>query len=510
VLCLTSNSVTGKPRKLLRCDNLEALGELPSGSVTLAYLDPPFNSGRPYEAIVASSWEPGSEAFRDQWSWSDEAEATAPLLPQLVDAPVAALVTNLLATLGRTDLVAYLVMMAPRLAEVRRVLADDGSLYVHCDPAASHYLKIVLDHTFGVENFRNEIIWRRTHAHSSSRRYGPVHDVILFYSKGSKYVWNKTYASYSQAYIEKHFRSEDEGGRYQLITCTAPGDRTGTRAHYEWHGQIPPPGRHWAWKREQMEAFEHEGRLVHSSNGVPRLKRYVDDGPGVAHQDIWSDINRLDAHSHERVGYETQKPLPLLERIIESSSRPGDTVLDPFCGTGTALVAAERLNRGWIGMDTSLLACSIALARVRPETNLKRVELRGFPEDVATAMRLKRDDPVAFGMWGTSMLATLADRQAFTSTLAAGSGTLQIARRQFEVMSWVPLRARVDRALPRSPKRYGRLAKMGFVLRSSRSEDGLRGWVEEQLGIPLREVEVDELVTAEARTSGVARSVHGT
>jgi DNA modification methylase len=505
---LRSSYVTGTLRKLWRCDNVSGLSELDDGSVTLAYLDPPFNSGRPYEAIVASSWEPGTEAFRDQWSWTDEAEVTFSALPRTVDPHVASLIGGLHKTLGRTDLMAYLVMMAPRLAELRRVLSEEGSLYVHCDPAASHYLKVILDHMFGPENFRNEIVWRRTHAHSSSRRYGPVHDVILFYTKGPKYIWNRTYASYSAAYIEKHFTQEDDRGRFQLITCTAPGDRVGTRAHYDWRGQFPPPGRHWAWKRERMEAFAQEGRLVHSSNGVPRLKRYVDDGPGVALQDMWTDINRLDAHSLERVGYETQKPLPLLERIIEASSRTGDTVLDPFCGTGTALVAAERLKRSWIGMDTSLLACAIALARVRPETNLSRIELTGFPEDVATALRLRRDDPVAFGMWGTSMLATLADRESFSTTLAAGSGSLRIDRRRFEIMSWVPLRARPARALPRSPKRHGRLSKIGFVLRSGRSHNGLQGWVEQQLDIPLREVDVGELVTTEARTSGIARSLH--
>ena len=256
-----------------------------------------------------------------------------------------------------------------------------------------------------------------------------------------------------------------------------------------------------------MEELERAGRLVHSSNGVPRLKRYVDDGQGVPLQDVWNDINRLDAHSEERVGYETQKPVALLDRILEASSREGDLVVDPFCGTGTTLVSAERLGRQWIGVDTSLLGCSIALARVRQETNVKRVELRGFPEDAPSALRLRRADPVAFGVWGTSMLATLADRRASSTSLAAGSGSVRLNRKQVELLSWVPLRSNATRALPTGPKRYGRLSKLGFVLRSGRSEDGLRGWISQRLDIPLREVPLEELVAPEARMSGVARSV---
>jgi DNA modification methylase len=489
-------------RNLWAIDNLEGLARLDSESVSLVYLDPPFNSGRPYEAIVSRSWTPGSEAFRDQWRWDERTEKQLRILDAEVPAPVAALVRGFAATLGRSDVAAYLVMMAPRLVAIHRVLASNGSVYLHCDPAASHYLKILLDHIFDPENFRNEIIWKRTHAHSSSRRYGPVHDVVLFYSKSPKYVWNRLFADYSSTYIDRHFTMRDERGAYQLITCTAPGDRTGTRAHYVWRGQLPPPGRHWAWTRERMEDLEREGRLVHSTNGVPRLKRYVDDSPGVPLQDTWLDINRLDAHSDERVGYETQKPVALLERIIAASSEPGGTILDPFCGTGTAMVAAERLGRGWIGMDTSLLACSISLARVRQELSLQRVNLAGFPSTEREALRLKRIEPVAYGMWGTSMLATLAERDNFTERLAMGTGRLKLKRRLHQIISWVPLHSRAERAIPRL--KPGRLAKIGFVLEATRSDHELFRWLRDELEIPMEQVTLDNLVEAEALKRGLA------
>jgi DNA modification methylase len=371
-------------RRLWAVDNLEGLARLPSASVQLAYLDPPFNSGRSYDTLMVASRAHGRharEAFSDDWGWSEETKRVSEGLGEWLPASAVEFVQGLARTLGEADIVAYLVMMAPRLAEVRRVLTDTGSAYIHCDPSASHYLKVLLDHLFGSENFRNEIAWKRTHAHSSSRRYGPVHDVILFYSKGPRYTWNPVFSEYSPLYLEKHFRLQDERGPYQLITCTAPGDRTGTRAHYEWHGLLPPPGRHWAWRREHMESLERDGRLVHSSNGVPRLKRYADDGVGVCVQDVWTDINRLDSHSDERVGFETQKPLGLLERVIAASSDPGDLVLDPFCGSGTTAVAAERLGRAWVCMDISLTACSITLARVRQEASLEWVSLEGFPSE---------------------------------------------------------------------------------------------------------------------------------
>lgn len=497
-----------RTRQLSVGDNLEVLGSLPSDSVALIYLDPPFNSGRTYDLVEASRDTAGdgrTEAFHDLWTWSGGASSALAELPATVPSRVAELVQGLVSALGRRDLSAYLVMMAPRLVEMRRVLDEEGTLYLHCDTSASHYLKLLLDAIFGITNFRNEIVWKRTHAHSSSRRFGPVHDTLLMYSKSARYRWSPMYTAYPKHYVEAYYVNEDARGKFQLITCTAPGDRVGTKAHYEWRGQLPPPGRHWAWKREQMEAFELEGRLAYSSNGIPRLKRYVDDAPGVQLQDIWTDINRLDAHSDERVGFETQKPLALLSRIIEASSNPGEVVLDPFLGSGTTAVAAEQAGRGWIGIDSSLLAASIALARSRQEVNLSRVTLSGFPNDRGQALRLRRQEPLAFGLWGTSMLATLADRKGRSASLVTGSGAIRSRRKLVQVKSWVPMAssARIDVGdLPR-----GRLSKAGFVLRSDRWGAGLSDRLQAAMDIPVTDVPLESLFSADCRRDGVAPEV---
>jgi len=507
----TQIMVHARVRSLIAGDNLEAMGRIATSSAGLVYLDPPFNSGRQYEAIVApraAGTRHRKGAFHDRWSWSDGMKQALSELEEFVPPRVAHFVGDVSRALDYNDLAAYLVMMTSRLGMAHRVLMEKGSLYLHCDPAASHYLKLILDQIFGAENFRNEIIWKRTHAHSSSRRFGPVHDVILFYSKSAQYVWNPLYSEYQSSYIEKHFTHEDENGRYQLITCTAPGDRTGTRAHYDWNGQYPPPGRHWAWKRDQMQMFEREGRLVYSSNGVPRLKRYTHDGLGVQIQDIWSDINRLDAHSDERVGYETQKPLALLERIISASTEPGDTVVDPFCGTGTTLVAAERLGRGWIGIDASLFAASISLARVRQEVHLKQVALSGFPQDEASAQRLLRYEPGTFGIWGASMLGTLADRKASNESMTAGTGKLCIDGKTFQLLSWVPTEDVPIGVLQAEGSR--RLAKLGFVLKVGRSFEELTGWLAQRTKVPLYPVAIGELVDAKSRKRGLSERIVAT
>lgn len=414
----TDSERPGVARSLLVGDNLEALSRIATGSATLAYLDPPFNSGRGYEARAGRT--AGSAAFSDIWKWD---EGTARALRTLDEhlSPVAAdMVRALVAQLGSAPTSAYLTSLSARLGEVHRCLGPEGSLYVHCDPSASHYLKVVLDSIFGPENFRNEIVWRRTHAHSGSRRYGPVHDVILYYSRSNMYVWNQRFSPYTDEYISTYFRQVDERGPYQSITCTGPGDREGTLAHYRWKGMWPPPGRHWAWTYVEMQRLEAEGRLVYSRNGVPRLKRYIDDGEGVRLQDVWSDIPPLSAHSRERVGYETQKPVALLERIIAASTRPGDLVIDPYCGTGTTAVAAERLSRNWEVHDISLLAGSLTLARVRAESPDADISTKGFPQTEAAARRLLLADQQAYEAWATAMLATQLDRKSHTGSVAVG------------------------------------------------------------------------------------------
>lgn len=431
-------------RQIWSADNLEMLAAVPAATATLVYLDPPFNSGRSYEALlgVSDSGHRRRDAFDDTWRWDDKAEAALLLLPTLCSTKVTRFVHSLVDILGRCDLASYLVMLAPRLEACRQVLSDEGSLYLHCDPAASHYLKALLDVVMGPENFRNEIIWKRTHAHSSSRRFGPVHDVILFYSASPAYTWTQLHTPYSDEYIEKYFRNEDDYGRYQLITCTAPGPRPGTRAHYRWRGVFPPPNRHWAWTEDRMIELEAEGRLVYSANGVPRLKRYVDDGEGVRLQDVWTDVNPLGAHSNERTGYETQKPVALLQRIIEASTRKGDLVIDPFAGAGTTSVAAETLDRSWVVADHSLLAASLTLSRLRSVGCDESILLRGFPDQPKTALDIRAADPTTFAVWGTAMLGTLIDRDDTCTDLACGTGRRSADSGTADVVSWIPLTSR--------------------------------------------------------------------
>lgn len=428
-------------RHIFLGDNLEFLATMDKGTVTLAYLDPPFNSGRSYDAQIGlnrSISRADVSAFDDRWC-SDLLSVHLQAMRTLLPKETYEYFSSFFKLIDKSSMATYLAWLAPRLHLAHQCLSDEGSLYLHCDTSSSHYLKLVLDKIFGPANFQNEIIWRRTHAHSSANRFGSVHDVILYYTKGKNRIWNPMYINYDSSYIEKYFTHRDENGRYQGITCTAPGDRTGTRAHYEWRGKLPPAGRHWAWTKEQMENFESTGRLVYSSNGIPRLKRYVDDGPGVALQDVWADIQRLDAHSGERIGYETQKPIKLLERILKASSRPGDLVLDPFCGSGSTLVAAERLDRSWIGVDSSVLACSLALGRTRADTGPLPIRLHGFPKSEDEALKLLSSSPMGFGIWGAGLLGTLPDRRLLSDTLVIGKGKVTVGRKSTHLLSLIPL-----------------------------------------------------------------------
>jgi DNA modification methylase len=498
-------------RALIRQDNLHALNNVDARSVAMVYLDPPFNSGRGYEAIVApraAGKRHRNPAFQDSWAWNDEAEAALSNVVEWLPRGKARFVAELCKMLGRSDLAAYLVMMVSRVASSHRVLNESGSLYLHCDPGASHYLKIILDLIFGPENFRNEIVWKRTFAHSSAHRYGPVHDTILFYTKSSNFTWNPIYSDYQSSYIDKYFTRKDDAGRYQLITCTGPGDRVGTKAHYAWKGKLPPPGRHWAWQREKMEELDAAGKLVHSANGVPRFKRYTYDGKGVAVQDIWTDINRLDAHSDERVGYDTQKPVALLSRMIEASTSIGETVLDPFCGTGTALVAAERLGRGWLGIDSSPLAASIALSRVRQEAHTNCVAMSGFPLSEPEARRLLRDDPTTFGAWATAMLGTVADRKTSTGSVTTGVGRLNIGNLSVALTSWVPIDARPT--VTDSAARPVNLPQVGFVLRHDRSHVELMRAIEFRTRAVIHEIDLVDLVDPESIRQGLSQKIFAT
>ncbi|MCS7300504.1 MAG: site-specific DNA-methyltransferase, partial [Fimbriimonadales bacterium] len=300
-------------RTLYYGDNLEVLRKhIPDESVDLIYLDPPFNSNRDYNLLFREqSGEPAQaqiKAFTDTWQWSERAYQT--FLLECPRQPLARLVEGFVNTLGRNDLTAYLVMMAPRLLELHRVLKPTGSLYLHCDPLAVHYLKVMLDIIFGAKNFRNEIVWKRTSAHANAgKRYGVITDILLFYTKTATYTWNPQYTTYSAEHIESTYRSvePETGRRYALRDLTASMQRASSGQLYEWKGIRPPASRCWAYAREQMERFEAEGRIVYSKNGYPRLKVYLDEMPGVPLQNLWTDLPPISSHSSERLGYPTQK-----------------------------------------------------------------------------------------------------------------------------------------------------------------------------------------------------------
>jgi DNA modification methylase len=293
--------------------------------------------------------------------------------------------------LGKGGLCAYLVMMPPRLIELHRVLKPTGSLYLHCDPTASHYLKVVLDQVFGPKGFKSEIVWKRTSAHSSAKRWGPVHDVILFYAKGEVYTWNPVYRGYEEGYVREEYRFQDGRGRYALADLTGAGDREGDSGK-PWRGVLPPKGRHWAlpkrdklppwvsapenWEtmtaQEKLDFLDAVGLIYWPKRGkMPYFKRYLETRKGTPLQDVILDIPPLRLSSKERVGYPTQKPVALLERLVQASSNSGDLVLDPFCGSGTSLVAAQRLGRAWIGIDSSPLAIALTRARLDRDFGLK-------------------------------------------------------------------------------------------------------------------------------------------
>ncbi len=393
-------------------DNLDILREyVADESVDLIYLDPPFNSNRSYNVLFKESNGTSAEsqitAFDDSWHWNASAEETLREIEMTAAPHVVEMMDAIVGFVGRNDMTAYLVMMTLRLIELHRVLKDTGSIYLHCDPTASHYLKIVMDTVFGKENFRTEIVWKRTSAHSDAkqgrRQHGRVHDIILFYSKEQFYTWNTVYSDYDDDYIESNYgKIEDTTGRYYKttdLTAAKPGGETS----YEWKGVLPYKGRYWAYSKENMQEFERKGLLYYTSSGMPRLKQYLDEMPGIPLQDLWTDITP--AGGNERLGYPTQKPLSLLERIIEASSNPGDVVLDPFCGCGTAVAAAQKLGRKWLGIDITHL--SIALMRQRLDDmfgDTCKYEVVGQPADLASAEHLARVDRHQFEWWALSLI----------------------------------------------------------------------------------------------------------
>ena len=365
-------------------DNLDILRGLNSETVDLIYLDPPFNSNKNYEAPVGS--KAAGAAFKDTWTLSDLDVAWMGLIAD--EHPAIAYMLDAAGKANGKGMQSYLTMMAVRLLEMHRVLKDTGSIYLHCDPYASHYLKMLMDAIFGAGNFRSEIIWKRTHAHSGSKRFGPVHDTILFYSKSNIYTWVPQHTDYSEQYKERFFKfSDPDGRRYRSTILTGSGTRNGASGK-PWRGIDPTKsGRHWAIPsytrtllrdgldsdvQSSLDKLDAIGRVLWPSKegGTPSFKQYIDDMLGVAIQDVWTDIAPIASQAKERINYPTQKPLSLLERIIKASANPGDVVLDPFCGCATACVAADKLGRQWVGIDISPKAAELVNERLMAPTPL--------------------------------------------------------------------------------------------------------------------------------------------
>lgn len=393
------------PNTLYYGDNLQVMREhIPAEYVDLVYLDPPFKSDQNYNVLFAERDGTKSQAqikaFGDTWHW-DEGAARAYQDVVEQGGSVSNVMRAFRTVLGDNDMLAYLAMMAPRLVELRRVLKQTGSIYLHCDPTASHYLKLLLDAVFGAENFRNEIIWRRTRGHNDAKltRFGAVHDVILFYSKSKDRRFNRVFTERSEHAPNTHdlYRHLD-GELYRKGDCRAPGGR-GPR--YEWNGHV----QNWRFTPEEAQRLEAEGRIVFSKTGMPRVLRPVDLKKGSALQDVWFDIDPPNSGSAETLGYPTQKPEPLLERIIMASSNEGDIVLDPFCGCGTAVAVSERLKRRWMGIDITHLAITLIKHRLENAyQGTAKYRVVGEPVSRSDAEVLAATDPYQFQLWSLGLV----------------------------------------------------------------------------------------------------------
>lgn len=394
-------------------DNLTVLRQhVRDETVDLVYLDPPFNSKAAYNVLFAEKNGSRSHAqiraFDDTWHWDlSAAEACESVVEQGGKAADAMVAFRKL--LGGNDMMAYLAMMAPRLIELRRVLKPTGSLYLHCDPTASHYLRVLMDGVFGPKYFLNEVIWQRTSAHANVlQKYAVVHDTILVYSKAEAWTWNQQYLPYENQYIETFFDQVDEDGRrYARRDLTAAMSRASSGQLYEWRGIRPPPSRCWAMTQDKMDDLEARGRIhwPAKTGGMPRLKLYPEDLPGTPAKDIWTDIRTMHNLSSERLGYPTQKPEALLERIIQASSNEGDLVLDPFCGCGTTVAVAQRLKRRWIGIDVTHLAITLMKQRLQDQFGAAATyQVIGEPTTLSGAQALAESDKYQFQWWALGLV----------------------------------------------------------------------------------------------------------
>lgn len=385
-------------------DNLDVLRRyIKDETVDLVYLDPPFNSNATYNVLFSE--RDGSraaaqiKAFEDTWQWDSEAarqwDETVTVGGMVGDALQA-----FWKVLGPSNMMAYLSMMAPRLVELRRTLKPTGSIYLHCDPNASHYLKILMDSVFGAQCFRNEIVWKRTSSHNDSKRFASIHDTLLYYSRGKSPIWNPLHSSHNQDYVSSHYSRFDVNGRRYRLDNIIRSASMGPRPNlvYAYKGFTPE----WGWRTtlEKLQALDADRRIEWSKSGVPYLVRYLDEMPGPAMPSIWDDLPPVNSQAAERLGYPTQKPTALLERIIQASSNEGDSILDPFCGCGTTIVAAEKLNRKWIGIDVTYLAIALMKRRIADSfPNAPMPTVVGEPVSLPDAQALADEDKFQFQYW---------------------------------------------------------------------------------------------------------------
>ena len=408
-------------------DNLEVMREMGDQCVDLICTDPPFNSGRDYNAFLTGSLAQ-SKAFTDTWTWDNPAQdSRADIERRARTSDTYKALDNCLkgydlvlqnAVSGNKGAMrAYLAFMGLRLAEMHRLLKDTGSIYLHCDPTASHYLKCIMDAVFDEDNFRNEIVWQRTNAHNDGKQYGRVHDTILFYSKSKRRVWNPIYTEHDPGYIKKFYRHSDERGLYRIGDLHAPGVTQEGESGKPWKGINPSDvGRHWsvprreAWPEgveapedyetlsvhKKLDALDANGLIYWPPKGkVPQFKRYLSTSKGTRVHDIIIDIYPLASNSKEKLGYPTQKPLALYERMIKASSNEGDLVMDPFAGCGTTIDAAHTLNRFWIGIDLTILSLDPMRRRLADRHGLqpsRDYEIHGYPTNMQEVHMLVRDE----------------------------------------------------------------------------------------------------------------------
>ncbi|MER9159092.1 DNA methyltransferase [Mesorhizobium sp. M0778] len=396
-------------------DNLDVLRAMPAESVDLIYLDPPFNSNANYNVLYGTTHggasKAQSHAFVDTWTWGRDAQrALDETASRHLEA--GALLDAFQKVFPTSNMMAYLAMMAVRLIEMQRVLKPTGSLYLHCDPTASHYLKILLDSIFTIRGFVNEIAWKRYGAHNDvgqgSKHFGRVHDILLFYSKSDDRRWSQQFTPLDPKYIEETYRMIDEktGERFTTTPLTGPGGAEKGNPVFEWNGHT----RAWRYSKETMQKLHDKGRLYYSRTGYPRKILLLSESRGVPAQSIWTDIPSLSGAHGERIGYPTQKPLALLDRIILTSSNPGDVVLDPFCGCGTAIESAQRLGRKWIGIDVTYLAIHVIegrLLKAFKEPIKQQYRLFGRPKDPDDALVLAARDWLEFQKWAVFALGGL-------------------------------------------------------------------------------------------------------